>query len=204
MGLRAVSTTPRLRWAGLGALLGGALWAVHALLLARRPEGCVADACHEVLAPNARPTEDLAWLYLLAVALLAGAAGLLAGVEHGRGRTPARVAAALLTAGAAVMAIGLVVNAALVGDSPLWWLHDSDSLGRFLPVAGGLAAGVGALRGGRLPSWAGVTLVATALLSLGFNAQDDRVLLPLPLGLAWAATGAVLLLRAREEAPAAR
>lgn len=87
------------------------------------------------------------------------------------------------------LAVGIVVNGVLVGDSPLWWLHETDSLGRFLPVLGGLAAGIAVLRRSMLPKWIGAVLIVTALLSLGFNAQNHRVLLTLPFGLAWVAAG---------------
>lgn len=94
-----------------------------------------------------------------------------------------------------LLALGLVVNASL-HDSPLWWLHDSDTLGRFLPVLGGLLAGMGVLRGRVLPRWAGLALLAGAALSFGFNVQNARVLLVLPLGLAWVGFGYTVWSRA--------
>ncbi|MCZ2860808.1 hypothetical protein [Blastococcus sp. VKM Ac-2987] len=81
------------------------------------------------------------------------------------------------------------MNAALPGDSPLWWLHDTDSLGRLVPVAGALLTGVGGLRAGGSWRWSGSALIVAALVSLPFNAQDDRVLLSVPLGVAWLAWG---------------
>ena len=84
---------------------------------------------------------------------------------------------------------GLVVNAVLPGDSPLWWLHDSDSLGRMFPVVGSLMIGIGVLRNGGGVRWAGGLLVVSAVASLPVNVQDDRVLLDLPLGLAWCLLG---------------
>jgi len=106
-----------------------------------------------------------------------------------RGRTARRVGTGLVLSGAAALSLGLVINAALPGDSPLWWLHDSDSLGRFLPVLGSFAAGTAALRGHWLGRWQGVVLVVTALVSSGFNAQTDRILFTVPLGVAWTAVG---------------
>lgn len=99
-----------------------------------------------------------------------------------------------MLAGVAVLTLGLIINAALPGDSPLWWLHDSDSMGRFLPVLGSVVAGVAALRGQWLGRWQGVLLTLCALASFGFNAQTDRILFTLPLGLAWAVVGAANLL----------
>jgi hypothetical protein len=84
----------------------------------------------------------------------------------------------------------MVVNAALPGDSPLWWLHDTDTLGRLVPVAGTFLSGLGIARA-RYPSpWVGGVLVVGSLVALPFNAQDDRALLSVPLGLAWIVTGA--------------
>lgn len=168
-------------------MAGGALWTLHAVLIAARPEGCIADACAS--AGPARPTEDLLRLFLASVALLT-AGVLTAGPRERDQRSPAlRVAAASFAAGTAALVVGLGVNAVLVGDSPLWWLHDSDSLGRFLPAFGSLAAGLAALRGAWLGRWHGWLLIFAALLSFGFNAQTDRVLLTVPLGLAWVVVG---------------
>ena len=165
------------------ASLGGAVWSVHALLLAARPEGCIAAACGT---RAHRPSEDLAWLLLVAVMLIAVSAGLVAARAPRRGRGLLWSGTGLVAAGAVLLAVGIMVNAT-GHDSPLWWLHDSDALGRFLPVLGGVLTGAGLLRGRILPRWAGLALVAGAIFSFGFNVQNARVLLVLPLGLAWVA-----------------
>lgn len=100
-----------------------------------------------------------------------------------------RAATGFMVAGAVALAAGIVVNTATAGESPLWWLHDSDSLGRFLPVVGTLLAGIGIVRHRVLGRWAGVALVVAALACFQFNAQDARVLFALPLGPAWVAVG---------------
>ena len=186
---------------GIGAacaMLGGTAWTLHDALLALRPEGCVADGrATSPVAP--RPSEDLAWLVVVAVVLMAVAAGLLADVRRRPGHVLVRIGTGALWTGAALLVLGLVVNAVLPGDSPLWWLHDSDSLGRVVPVVGSLLIGIGVLRTGWMAPWGGITLVIAALVSVPFNAQDDRVLLDVPLGLAWLFLG--LLGAARREAP---
>lgn len=175
-------------WAG-----GGTLWVVHVGVLAARPEGCIAARCRAGIGSPPRPTEDLLWLFLLSVCALT--IGMLsAPAREGHGRTARRVAIGLALAGVAVLTLGLVMNAALSGDSPLWWLHDSDSMGRFLPVLASLVAGVAALRGQWLGRWQGALLMLGALASFGFNAQTDRILFSLPLGIAWAVAGATNLL----------
>jgi hypothetical protein len=105
-----------------------------------------------------------------------------------RRRGMLRAGAGLVAAGAVLLTVGIWINAQ-VTDSPLWWLHDSNTLGRFLPVLGGLLIGLGLLRERTLPSWAGLALLAGAALSFGFNVQNTRVLLTLPLGLAWVVFG---------------
>jgi hypothetical protein len=89
------------------------------------------------------------------------------------------------------------VNAAPPRDSPLWWLHDTDSLGRLVPFAGARLKGVGGLRAGGPLRWSGSALIVAALVSLPFNAQDDRVLLSVPLGVAWLAFGVSLAMRTK-------
>ena len=180
----------RSRMIALFTVLGGTVWVTHSLVLATRPEGCIAASCS--VAAGHRVTEDVAWLLLLSVAFLAVATGVLAGDLSRHARTTARTmwaAAAFLSAGAVALAAGVVINAAIVGDSPLWWLHDSDSLGRFLPVVGSALAGVAVVRARALRAWAGAALIIGSVLTLGFNAQNARVLLTIPLGLAWVATG---------------
>ena len=134
-----------MRASAVGSAAGGLLWTLHALLINRRPEGCIGDTCGFGVMP--RPTEDLAWVFLVAVVLIALGTTTLS--RHGgRGERSLAVAggAALAIAGAVALAAGLVVNAVITGDSPLWWLHDSDSLGRVLPVAGSGLVGIGLLR----------------------------------------------------------
>jgi hypothetical protein len=169
-------------------VFGGAVWILHALWLSARPEGCVGAGCWFPGASN-RPSEDLAWVFLLSVVALAVAGSRLAGGPSASGRGSFRAGTALLWIGAVLLAVGIAVNAALPGDSPLWWLHDTDSLGRFVPVAGTLLMGVGGLRAGGPLRWSGTALIVAALVSLPFNAQDDRVLLSVPLGVVWLALG---------------
>ncbi|MGY1914428.1 hypothetical protein [Blastococcus sp. SYSU DS0973] len=187
------------------ALVGGAIWAAHAVVLGRRPPGCVSEECG-VTGASHRPSEDLAWLLLLAVAALAVAVGRLAAEGRDGGRLLLRASSVLLWAGAGLLAGGMVVNAVLPDDSPLWWLHDSDSLGRLVPVAGAFVGGCGIVRSRRPSPWVGALLVVASVIAVPFNAQDDRALLSVPLGLAWVVTGAWWVARpgARHEARAAR
>ncbi len=183
------------------AMVGGGIWAAHAVVLSRRPPGCVSEDCWATGASH-RPSEDLAWLLLLAVVALAVAVGRLGAERRERGRRLIRGGSVLLWTGTALLAGGLVVNAVLPGGSPLWWLHDTDTLGRLVPVAGAFVTGLGITRSRHPSPWGGVVLVFASLVALPFNAQDDRALLSVPLGVAWVVTGAWWAARpgVREEA----
>lgn len=184
-----VSSSNRNRLAaGMFLTVAGALWTLHAVVLDLRPEGCIATRC-DVSGTTPRPTEDLSWLFLVSVLALGVGMWTAVGSEGSRGRVAWLAGTGLVLAGAAVLLLGLVVNALLTGDSPLWWLHDSDSLGRFLPTFGSLAAGIAAIRGHWLARWHGVLLALSVIVSLGFNAQTDRILLTVPLGVAWTLIG---------------
>ncbi len=59
-------------------------------------------------------------------------------------------------------------------------------------IAGLVGVGFAVLRAGLVPRPVGALLVAGAAVMLGFNEQDERVLLALPLGVAWMALGYAL------------
>ena len=170
-------------------MVGGGIWAAHAVILNRRPPGCASNDCWATGASH-RPSEDLAWLLLPAVVALAVAVGRLSREGWHRGGRLIRAGGVLLWVGAGLLAGGMVVNAALPGDSPLWWLHDTDTLGRLVPVAGAFIGGWGIVRSRCPSSWVGALLVVASVVAVPFNAQDDRALLSVPLGLAWVVTGA--------------
>lgn len=162
---------------GLAGVAGAGTLALHAVLLAVRPPGCVGAGCAGGV-PH-RPSEDLAWMLLAALVLLTFALAV-----NGR---PLRgwwlgAVAALATA-VALLAVGMVINGGSSTGSALWWLHDTDTLPRLLVVLGTASAGAAVLRVGE-PRWLGASIVAAAVLALPFNIQDWRVLLDLPLAAA--------------------
>src|SRR6266702_2254878 len=59
-------------------------------------------------------------------------------------------------------------------------------------IMGFLLLGSALLRARMVPRWAGVLLLLSALVLLGFNDQDVRVLLAVPLGLSWVVVGSCL------------
>ncbi len=166
---------------------------VHTLLLAVRPLGCVGEACFDGVRRH-RESEDIAWVLLVSVLLLALSVAT-ASRQEGR-RRPLRLASlVLLIVGAALLTFGLIVNRGSSDGAVLWWLHDSDTLGRIVPVLGTLVAGIGML-GERAGRWLPALFIVAALASLVVNVQDERVLLGLPVGAVWAAFGLHVLLAA--------
>ena len=102
--------------------------------------------------------------------------------------------AALCAFGLAVLALAAIVQELFYeGD---FWLMPAFVVPGVAALAVGLAlVGWAVLRSRLLPTWSGVSLLAGALLLLGANEQTAAVLLAVPFGLAWVATGATLLQR---------
>jgi hypothetical protein len=169
------------------------------VLLALRPVGCVGAACAEGDRSH-RGTEDIAWILLAAVLLLAGSIAAHRSRDARPGRRLHSAALALCGTGAALLVLGLILNAGDSAGAPLWWLHDSDALGRLLPVLGTVLFGLGILRTGG-HRWLAGSLVVAGLVGLAFNAQDERTLLSLPVGVAWIAFGLVALQSSRLRRP---
>lgn len=186
---------PSRPFAGWSALLGGTVWLGHTALLALRPVGCVGAACAEGDRTH-RGTEDIAWILLAAVLLLAGSIASHRSRDGGPGRRLQSAALALCGTGGALLVLGLILNARHSTVAPLWWLHDSDALGRLLPVLGTVLFGL-SMRRTEAHRWLAAGLVLAGLVGLAFNAQDERTLLSLPLGVAWIAFGLVVLRSSR-------
>jgi hypothetical protein len=184
-----VSSTT-VRWAGLAAMLGGALFVVSAILIASMPRGCIGDEC------AARPMRETgaagALLVLALLLVVVGMAGLVirarnAGRLGALGKTGAVVAAV----GAALPVIGGLVQGLLYdGDYPLMpYFVIPGVLGL---VVGFVLLGISVLLAKVLPRWAAALLVVGSLAMLGLNDQNAQALLAIPFGIAWIAVGYVL------------
>ena len=187
-------STQRLnRWSGLAALFGGALWIASAIVMAAKPEGCVASEC-DLPGRSMRESGTLvAVLVLPAVLLVAvGVAGLVRRARTARSfRREGRVGLAFGGVGFAAIVAGGLVQAVFFGDDfpymPLFVIPGVLAL-----VVGLVLVGIAVLRARVLARPAAVLLIAGALAMLGFNDQDARVLLAVPLGLGWTAVGYAL------------
>ena len=178
------------RWGGVAAMLGGALWAAWAILVARKPEGCVGSAC-DLPGRSVRGYGDLIPVLATAVLLLAaGVAGVVVRAQAaGRFGQLGRWGLTVGAAGAALLVTGLVVQG-------LFYEGDFPHMPAFV-VPGVLALAVGFLLFAVavlrvMPRWAGALLVVGAVALVGVNDQDARILLAVPFGVAWMAVGYAL------------
>ncbi len=180
-----------IRWSGLLAMVGGALWVVGTVIHASKPRGCIAEEC------AVRPMRETGLIdgSLMLVALLlfaAGAAGLvILARSTGRFGRMGRAGAAIGAFGAALLVIaGLVQSIFFGGDFPLMPYFVIP--GVLALIAGVLLLGVAVLRAGVLQRWVSVLVIVGALAMLGANEQTWRALMAIPFGLAWVAIGYVL------------
>ena len=171
-------------------MLGGALWAAWAVMVARRPEGCVGSAC-DLPGRSTRGYGDL--IPVLAAAALLIAASVVALVirtrSAGRFGWTGRWGLGLGVAAAVALAAALIIQGVFYdGDFP----HMPTVV-----IPAGLALGSGFLLFAAavlrvVPRWAGAMLVVRALALIGVNDQTDRILLAVPFGIGWMAVGYAL------------
>ena len=178
------------RWAGLAAMFGGALFVVSAVMISSMPRGCIGDECGT--RPMREPGAAGALLMLALLLVVVGMAGLVIRARHAGlfgvlGKTGAVVAAV----GAALPMIGgLIQGIVYGGDYPL--VPYFVVPGVLALVVGFVLLGIAVLLAGVLPRWTAVLLVVGSLAMLGFNDQNAQALLAIPNGIAWVAVGYVL------------
>ncbi len=181
-----------IRWSGLVAMVGGALWVVGTVIHASKPRGCIAEEC--AFRPMRESGALDGSLMLLSVLLLAmGALGLMTLVRrHGRFGRAGKAGVLIGLVGAALLVIVILIQVIFFGgeDFPLWPYFVIPGLVAL--VVGFVLVGIAVLRAGVLPRWVAVLIIVGALLMLLANEQTARVLLMIPFGLAWVAVGYAL------------
>ena len=188
--------------AGACAAIGGSAWTAAAVIHASQPRGCVGDQCVALAMRDATPATSLL-LAVAAVMMVASGAGLLQLVRR-RGRLgwTGVVGATACGVGIGLLALATALQELLYGGD-FAWMPVFVGPG-VIALAVGLALVGWTIRRSRVvPSWAGVCMLIGAVLLLGSNEQTSAVLLAVPFGLAWLATGAALLSGRSRSAPAA-
>jgi hypothetical protein len=196
---RVVASSKSVRWSGLAAMLGGALFVVSAVVIASMPRGCIGDEC---ASRPMRETGAAGALLMLALLLVViGAAGLVIRArDAGRFGRLGKTGIVLGAIGAALPVIGSVIQGILFdGDYPLMTYFVIP--GVLALVVGFVLLGLAVLQAKVLPRWAAVLLIVGTLAMLGFNDQNSRALMAIPNGIAWMAVGYVLW-SGRSEQPA--
>jgi hypothetical protein len=185
-----MSSSSLVRWGGLAAMVGGALFVVSALLIASMPRGCIGDEC--ALRPMRETGLAGAMLMLALLLVVVGAVGLVIRVRNaGRFGRLAKAGIVVAAVGAALPVIGGLVQGVLFdGDYPLMPVFVIP--GVLALVVGFVLLGLAVLQARVLPRWAAVLLVVGSLAMLGFNDQNAQVLMAIPNGIAWMAVGYLL------------
>jgi hypothetical protein len=163
----------------LALVVGGIAWVAYALALSGERYGDMATL--RLL----RPAESLSSTYrggadaapYLAAAVVLTLAGF--GLLYGRA---AWLAGPWGKASVVMLALGAFL---LVPQESLPLL-----VGWLFYFLGTLAVAITALRTGVLPRWAAWMLIAAVILVFSFNTEDDRAMLAVAPGVAWAALGA--------------
>jgi len=136
---------------------------------------------------------------LLAGAVVAGA--ITDSFDRRRLLVASQLVAAMCSLGLALLAVASAIQALFYdGDFPLM-------PGFVLPGVAALVVGLllvawTVLRGRVVPAWAGTALLAGAALMVGVNEQTAAILLAVPFGVAWFATGVALLVPRRDRSAA--
>jgi hypothetical protein len=185
-----VASSNTVRWSGLAAMLGGALFVVSAVVIASMPRGCIGDEC--ALRPMRETGLAGASLMLALLLVVVGAAGLVIRArDAGRFGRLGKTGIILGAVGAALPVIGSLIQGVLFdGDYPLMPYFVIP--GVLALVVGFVLLGVAVLQARVLPRWTTVLLIAGTLAMLGFNDQNALALMAIPFGISWIAVGYAL------------
>ena len=177
-----------LPFAALAAALGGLLLIIFAVLVSFKPLGCIGATC---AIRSMREYDEYAPLLLASLLLMLFALVVLISRARARGRF-----GRLGLWGVSLLGSGMVVLLAATLVQELVYAGDFPHMPNVV-IPGVLASAVGFLLLGIvmlrvLPRWVGSLLIVGAVLLPFSNDQDARVLLFIPLGLAWIAVGYAL------------
>jgi len=161
-----------IRWSGLAAMVGGALWVIVFVLFASRSSG-------PELTPPYRSFEGLGLPTLLSLLLIVSG---FVGVHIWRREVYGRFG----TVGFVLALVGAIVSIVSVGSWPLILI------GSYALMIGSLVVGVGALVTNALPRWGSIALMVGSVAFFLFNTETAAAWFALPYGVAWTAMGYLL------------
>lgn len=173
------------------ALTGGTAWIAAAVYRSTMPRGCIDEECASRPMRGETPLGTTLWLVAVCLMVAAGV-GLLISLQRRDELSRSGVlGVASCVAGVALLGTGLLTARLFPGFAegamPAFVIP-----GLVLVAAGLVAAAVVILRSRMLPRWAGTALLIGAVLLLFSNEQNARVLLAVPLGIAWILLGAAV------------
>ncbi|MGX1159884.1 hypothetical protein FBY31_1755 [Arthrobacter sp. SLBN-100] len=164
-------------WGGAG-IAGGLCLTASAIMQAMQPPGCIAEECVGRTYRSAGPFEAL--LFLAGIVLIVAATLAFLAAQPAAPRT-VRIAAVAAAA-------GMFIGFALMGSV----LYLAGLALVVVAIAAYVVLGISVASSRVLPVWAGVLLAASALLLLGANDQNERILFVVPFALTWIVLGALL------------
>ena len=160
------------RWSGLAAMVGGALWVVVFVLFASRPSGPGLESPY-------RGFEGLGVAVVLSLLLIvAGMVGLHARCRGAYG--------GLGTAGFVLALVGAALSIVSFGSWPLILI------GSYALMLGSLLVGAAAFGARTLPRWGTAVLMVGSAAFFVFNTETTAAWFALPYGVAWIAVGYLL------------
>jgi hypothetical protein len=168
----AVPSGNLIRWSGLAAMVGGALWVILFVLFASRSSG-------PGLTPPYRSFEGLSLPILLSLLLIVSG---FVGVHIWRREVYGRFG----TVGFVLAMVGAIVSVVSVGSWPLILI------GSYALMIGSLLVGAATLVTNALPRWGPIALIVGSVAFLLFNTETAAAWFALPYGVAWAAVGYLL------------
>ena len=163
---------------GAAGIAGGLCLTASGIMQAMQPPGCIAEECIGRTYRSAGPFEALLFLAGIVLIIVATLGFLTAQPAAPRAVRIAAVAAAA----------GMFFGFALMGSV----LYFAGLALVVVAIAAYVVLGISAASSRVLPVWAGVLLAASALLLLGANDQNERILFVVPFALTWIVLGALL------------
>jgi hypothetical protein len=168
----AVPSGNLIRWSGLAAMVGGALWVILFVLFALRSSG-------PGLTSPYRSFEGLSLPILLSLLLIVSG---FVGVHIWRREVYGRFG----TVGFVLAIVGAIVSVVSLGSWPLIFI------GSYALMIGSLLVGAATLVTNALPRWGSIALIVGSVAFLLFNTETAVAWFALPYGVAWAAVGYLL------------